>query len=137
MKLLDTAAQLPRRSYDDDIGLDLFTSYEAVIPGNGFKGVPCGIAVELPPLTWGLLLGRSSTATGWGLFVLPGVLDPGYRGELSAMIYNLRGQTQTIPIGTKIAQLIITLHPGPVDVERVAELGESSRGVRGFGSTGA
>lgn len=80
------------------------------------------------PLGYGLsalLLGRSS-ATKQGVIVLPGVIDADYTGPIGIMI---QCPPITLKQGTKIAQLV----PFRSSVPRAAD---STRGARGFGSTG-
>lgn len=147
VRRLDDGGQLPVRMFDHDAGFDLMVSQDTVIPPGQFADVPCGIAVELPPSTWGLIIGRSSTLRKRNLLVTPAVIDGGYRGPLFAGCYNLNparvvdrqlaGQTR-IEAGDRLAQFIpfhnvaATLTPG-----WVAELTPSDRGERGFGSSGA
>ncbi len=60
------------------------------------------------------------------------LVDSGYRGEIHAILSNVSSQTQHIPKGSRIGQLVIT----PVVVaDFVTELGEQ-RGTGAFGSTG-
>ena len=64
-----------------------------------------------------------------------GTLDEGYRGEISAIVTNLNDHKVWINIGDRIAQLVV------LNVERPAvivaeELEESTRGEKGYGSSG-
>jgi dUTP pyrophosphatase len=128
---------LPIRHYRDDAALDLFVSRATTIAHQEFADVPAGCQVELPPGTWGLILGRSSTIRRRRVLVVPGVIDVGYRGDLFVGCYNVSGSTQTIAAGERVGQLIVmpnlTEHYQPVKVE---SLGDSERGTAGFGSTG-
>ncbi|NWR38026.1 POK9 protein, partial [Tachuris rubrigastra] len=78
-----------------------------------------------------LLLGRSS-ASIMGLFVLPGIIDPDYQGEIQIMAYTLFPPL-VIPQGQRIAQLI----PLPHLTKGLAPHLSRQRGGGGFGSTGA
>lgn len=64
-----------------------------------------------------------------------GVIDPGYRGEVSVVIANLSDQARYVQPGDKIAQLLLipTLSP---TFDLVDELLPTTRGTSGFGSTG-
>ena len=134
---LDPELPLPSRAHPGDAGLDLYVSQEVVIPAGGFRDVPCGVAVELPAGSWGLLTGRSSTMRRRGLLMVQGVIDVGYRGEVFAGVFNVSGEDVTVGVGERLSQLIVlpnlTETLTPVVVE---SLSESERGVGGFGSSG-
>lgn len=128
---------LPRRTYKDDAGIDLVVSQQVTVDPGTFMDIPCGVAVELPDWTWGLVTGRSSALRKRGLLVHPGVIDAGYRGPLYAGAWNMTEQPVTLRVGERVAQFIIianvTRHFDPAVA---LELGMSARGNRGFGSTG-
>ena len=128
---------VPQRAYDDDAGLDLVVSEDTAVAPGAFSDVPCGISVELPPSTWGLVTGRSSALRKRGLLVHSGVIDAGYRGPLFAGAFNLTDKAVRLRKGERVAQLIVinnyTRHVDPVKVD---DLTPSARGTKGFGSTG-
>jgi dUTP pyrophosphatase len=136
--VLDDAGRMPSRAYQDDAGLDLYVSETTVLPPNMFTDVPCGISVELPYGTWGLVTGRSSALRKKGLLVHSGVIDVGYRGPIFAGAWNQTGKDVEVLRGDRIAQLIIlnnkTQYVVPVQAQ---ELSNSARGSQGFGSSGA
>src|SRR5207248_1043195 len=122
-------------------GLDLVAAVPAGAPVSIEPGaramIPTGIAVALPAGVEGQIRPRSGLALQHGITVLnaPGTVDPDYRGELHVILVNLGQEGFRVHRGTRIAQLIFapTLH---ADVQEVALLDETTRGVRGFGSTG-
>lgn len=129
---------LPRRAYDDDAGLDLVVSQDVTILPGQFEDVPCGVSVELPEWSWGLVTGRSSALRKKGLLVHSGVIDAGYRGPLYAGAWNMTDETVTVKAGERIAQLIvISNQTRNVEPWKVESLTPSARGERGFGSSGA
>ncbi len=135
---LNPAARVPSRSHPGDAGLDLH-AVEAVdlAPGARAK-VGTGIALELPAGHAGWVVPRSGLAArhGIGIVNAPGLIDAGYRGELSVVLINMDRQTGfAVEVGTRIAQLVVTPVALPELLE-VAELEASVRGSGGFGSTG-
>lgn len=130
--------QLPTRAYPDDAGFDLYVSETASIPPGKFVDIHCGVAVEMEPETWGMIIGRSSTLRRRGLLVNQGVIDPGFRGELYAGVWNLGQNEVIISRGERLAQLILfsntTARYAPLQVD---SLRTSDRGENGFGSSGA
>lgn len=127
----------PRRAFDGDAGFDLVCSEPVMVRPGDFVDIPCGIAVEMPPGTWGLVVGRSSTLRKRGLFVPPGVIDNGWRGGMFAGTWNLGDKLARVERGDRIAQLIpMPLVAPGLRLARVEELAGGDRGERGFGSTG-
>lgn len=111
--------------------MDLCTSARAILtPDMGVQAVPTGVFGPLPPSTWGLILGRSSIALK-GIQVFPGVIDSDYQGEIKIMVASPRG-VLVIPLGERIAQLILM----PM-LKGSNKIIHSSRGNKGFGSTGS
>ncbi|HEX3859159.1 MAG TPA: dUTP diphosphatase [Pseudolabrys sp.] len=122
-------------------GLDLAAAVPAGAPVTIAPGaralIPTGLAIALPSGHEAQVRPRSGLAAKQGLTVLnaPGTIDADYRGELQVLLVNLGGESVAITRGMRIAQLVIA----PVmraRLEEVATLGETSRGMGGFGSTG-
>ena len=131
-------AVVPTRAHGDDAGLDL-TAAEASILGPGERAsVGTGLAVEIPAGHAGLVLPRSGLAAKHGIALVnaPGLIDPGYRGELRVLLLNTdREEAFEIDSGDRIAQLLLV--PFVLAVPReVAELDDTDRGLAGFGSSG-
>ena len=129
-------AQLPRLANSQDAGLDLYVSREVVIQPGEFVDVPCGLAAQLPPMSWGLLTGRSSTFRKHRLLVINGVIDEGYRGELFAGVVNLDNEPVVVQQGQRLAQLIVIPRMANFAPKLVGSLDEGERGDQGFGSSG-
>lgn len=135
VKLLTENSKAPTRNTPTDAGLDLYASEEVLINGREWKAISAGISISIPDGYYARIAPRSGLAYKYGLDVFAGVVDSGYRGEIKVIIYNAGEKNYLINAGDKIAQLIIekcylwnTLI--------VDELNESSRGERGFGSSG-
>lgn len=97
-----------------------------------------GIAVAIPPGYGGLVLPRSGLAAQHGIALVnsPGLIDPGYRGEVRVLLLNTdRHDSFTISVGDRIAQLLVAASAS-VTFAETEELGPTARGADGFGSTG-
>jgi dUTP pyrophosphatase len=139
-KLLGEGARLPRRANPDDAGLDLHAAEPATIePGGGRASVGTGLAVEIPPGHAGLVLPRSGLAARHGIALTnaPGLIDPGYRGEIRVLLLNSdRTERFEVRPGDRIAQLLLVPLVEAEPVES-SELSETGRGEGGFGSSGS
>lgn len=135
---LRDGASLPGRAHADDAGLDL-RACEAARLGPGERAaVPTGLAVAIPSGHAGLVLPRSGLARDHGIALVnaPGLIDPGYRGEISVLLLNTDPEMPFIvESGARIAQLVIVAL-APADPVAVAGLEETERGEGGFGSSG-
>ncbi len=65
----------------------------------------------------------------------PGLIDPGYRGELMVPLMNYSHETYTVIKHERIAQLV-AITTNNLKFEQVNNLDESARSEGGFGSTG-
>jgi dUTP pyrophosphatase len=138
VRLLHPDARPPIRAYAGDAGFDLVSVEGAeLLPGTR-ASLGCGIAIELPAGTCGLVLPRSGLARDHGVTVVnaPGLVDSGYRGELRVTLINTdRDEAFLVEPGMRIAQLVIVALPQIAVVVR-DELAASARGEQGFGSSG-
>jgi dUTP pyrophosphatase len=138
VRRLDAAARLPTRAYEGDAGLDLYALEPAELAPGERASLRTGIAVEIPPGQAGLVLPRSGLAARHGIALVnaPGLIDAGYRGEISVLLLNTDRLTSfSIAAGERIAQLVLVGVQTP-EVAEVDELAVSDRGVAGFGSSG-
>ena len=139
IKLLDDGLTMPRYQHAGDAGLDLPSRVDLVIEPGERAMVPTGIAVAIPDGYAGFVLPRSGLASRHGIALVnsPGLVDSGYRGEMSVVMINTdKRQAFQIKRGDRIAQLVIQ-KVEDVSITRVDELDETSRGAGGFGSTGS
>jgi len=65
----------------------------------------------------------------------PGTIDADYRGELKVLLVNLSDTDFKIDNGDRIAQMVVAKHE-TVEWQVVDELGETWRGIGGYGHTG-
>jgi dUTP pyrophosphatase len=130
-------AVVPERAYAGDAGLDLAACERVELAPGGRATVGTGLAVAIPEGYAGFIQPRSGLAAKNGITIVntPGLVDSGYRGELKVILLNTDSRDIfVVEPGMRIAQLVVMLIPG-VDPVEVAELPESERGVRGFGSS--
>lgn len=127
----------PRKTYPSDAGFDLVVAKTMTVWEGEQVDVPMGVAVQLPPWSFGRITGRSSTLRRRGLLVNEGIIDESYRGDLFALVKNLSHQPVQLKRGDRIAQLILHSNVSTgVEMSKVQDLAISARGERGFGSSG-
>ena len=130
-------AVLPERAYAGDAGLDLAACDRHELAPGERALVGTGLAVAIPEGYAGFVQPRSGLAARHGLSVVnaPGLIDAGYRGEISVVLLNTdRREPFVVEPGMRIAQLVVLPVP-ELELAEVEELPESERGVRGFGSS--
>jgi len=136
---LDPDLPLPSYAHPGDAGLDLTSAVDVEVGPGERALVPTGFAVAIPEGHAGLVLPRSGLASRHGLTLAnaPGLIDAGYRGEVTCAVVNLdRERPVQIRRGDRIAQLVVVAVPA-VAPEWVEELPSSERGEGGFGSSGS
>ena len=138
VKRLTNTSKLPDKANLFDAGLDLYSDeIETVTLSPGERKLfSTGIAVAIPKGFVGLVWPRSGHAVKKGLDTMAGVIDSPYRGELKVLVINHSRYHQVFNHGDKIAQLIVQQSPDFTPVE-VNDLDETSRGEKGFGSSGS
>ncbi|MEI6494782.1 MAG: dUTP diphosphatase [bacterium] len=135
IKKLNPDATLPSYAHPGDAGMDLFSVEAVMIKPNERISVKTGIALDLDPGFAALCWDKSGLSRKHGLKTLGGVIDAGYRGEVSISLINLSSEEYYIEKGHKIANMIIQRVEQCV-IEEVEELSDTSRGEGAFGSTG-
>lgn len=138
-KLIDPDAKLPTRAHNTDAGFDLYCTRSRY---NDFGFLIChsGIAIEIPEGHVGLLFPRSSIRDkDLSLTNSVGVIDSGYRGEITACFRVHPFENESVTYyeeGERFAQLIILPIPA-VEFIEVEELNDNTdRGANGYGSSG-
>lgn len=137
VRLLAPAARLPQRAYDHDAAWDLCAAEEAELPPLSRATVGTGIALGLPAHLAALTLPRSGLAARHGISIVnaPGLIDPGYRGEVRIVLLNTDTEaTFHVMPGDRIAQLLF-LPLTDVRLFAAHTLDATHRGERGFGSS--
>ena len=139
VRLLHPAATPPRRAHERDAGYDLACVEDFTLWPARRRTVGTGVAIALPPGVAGLVTPRSGLAAAHGVTIVnaPGLVDPGYRGELRVTLLNTGEAPYAARAGDRIAQLVLVPFVVP-DVRVVDGLddGPDARGGLGFGSSG-
>jgi len=127
----------PRKAHADDAAFDVRASRDVIVSPQTAELVPTGLFLELPSGFEAQIRPRSGLAFKQSITMLnaPGTIDAGYRGEIQVPLYNAGTEPFRLQRGDRIAQMVIQRLP-PVELVPVAELSDSERGDRGFGSTG-
>lgn len=128
-----------RVAFNESQGIDLSSIEDYIIEPLSRKAIRTGIHIALPSGTFGFIKERSSIALNKGLIAIAGIIDNTYRGELLVVLYNTnKNDYVKVEKGEFIAQLLIVkvLEPKEVvEVDSIEELGETKRGIGGFGSS--
>lgn len=98
-----------------------------------------GVAVEIPDDHVGLVCPRSGLAHNEGITIVngPGVIDPGYRGEIKVILTRVNPGHHLVHVRDRIAQLLlIPLTRAVPHLVSHSDLTPTGRGDAGFGSTG-
>lgn len=118
-----------------DAGIDMTVIKDAVLNPGEYVDLPSGVRIAMPSDWFAEVRARSSTSKRL-VHVFPGVIDPGFTGELMACVINLGKEPITIKRGDRVAQLIFHKRLTPNFLAFQAEdLPKTERGDRGFGST--
>lgn len=134
IKKLNPNAAVPKYAKPGDAGMDLTVTHCCLRDNKWYVGF--GIAMEIPEGYVGLIFPRSSIhKTGCRLTNCVGVIDSGYRGEISAVFDVRHWRNAAYQKGERAAQIIIMPYP-QVEFVTVDKLSTTERGEGGYGSTG-
>ena len=91
IKKLHPDAILPSYAHgpDEDAAMDLRALERMVLTPGAAQAVPTGIAIELPRGHEAQVRPRSGLALKHSITVNFGTIDPGYRGEIRVVMFNL------------------------------------------------
>ena len=125
--------------HEGDSGLDLFIMEDVTVPAGETVFLKLGVKCAAyssngESVSW-LVLPRSSISkTPLRLANSIGLIDAGYRGELMAAVDNIKSVDFTVKKGERYFQAV-SFDGGPISMEIVTQLTETTRGEGGFGST--
>ena len=130
---------LPEYETIASAGMDLRANLAAAVTLKPLERtiIKTGLFIELPIGIEAQVRPRSGLAAKKGITVLnaPGTVDADYRGEIGVIMVNLSKEDFKIENGERVAQLVIAKHERAA-WQQVDVLGETERGIGGFGSTG-
>ena len=133
VKKLHKDSVLPVYSKEGDAGMDL-TAVRVQELNDNYLKYYFGLAFEIPKGFVGYIFPRSSCYRKDQLLSnCVGVLDSGFRGELSAVM--IGNTDNSYVVGDRVCQIVIMPIP-EIEFVEVEELSDSERGTGGFGSTG-
>ena len=143
IRRLPHAEGLPLPAYQSEhaAGMDLVAALAEEAPRRLEPGaralIPTGFALELAAGYEAQVRPRSGLALKEGVTVLnaPGTIDADYRGEIGVILVNHGEKPFVVSRGARIAQLVVNRVERVVLIES-GDLVGTSRGERGFGSTG-
>ena len=136
VKLLSPKATMPAKGTALAAGYDLSSAQQLTIPVNGRALVQTDISLSVPKGTYGRIAPRSGLAVKHGITTGAGVIDADYTGPIGIVLFNHGDQDFHIHEGDRIAQLILEQIANK-PVIQVPELIQTTRGDKGFGSTGS
>lgn len=137
IEILDASISPPFKAHTGDAGIDLRSTANVTIQPHEIASIGLGVRVAVPEWCVGLLFVRSSVGRrGLTMAGAAGVIDPGYRGEVRAVLLNTGNEPKSVERGERIAQLVtVRFVPGAAIVRSLDC--DTERGDGGFGSSGA
>lgn len=137
IKLLTNEALVPKKQHELDIGYDLASVENTTLLSKQVTLVRTGLTISLPAGVAGFVLPRSGLATKHQITLInsPGLIDPGYTGEILIPLINHSDVNYNISKQERVAQLVL-VNSDNVEFDVVDELNVTERSSDGFGSTG-
>ena len=141
-------SKCPSKGSKDSVGLDLYSVESVTIKSHNRGLVNTGIVIEgMTEGHYARVAPRSGLAVK-GVDVGAGVVDPDYRGDVKVVLINNKEEDFEVNVGDRIAQLILErctivreIHLSENGIVQVLNdddmlVNSSTRGTRGFGSSG-
>ena len=139
VRLLTPAARLPERAYEHDAAWDLYAAEEAALPPLHRAVVGTGVAPGAPESTSRRSRCRApGLAARHGISIVnaPGLIDPGYRGEVRIILLNTDEAAFHVARRRPHRPVALPAAHRRVDLVTTDALDDTHRGERGFGSSG-
>lgn len=135
IKKLSEDAKMPAFALSGDVGMDLYSSEDAILKPGERISCQTGIAIKIPEGYAALIWDKGGPSHKFGIKTLGGVFDSNYTGEYMIGLVNLGQEDFKIEKGQKIAQVLFQKIEIP-EIEEVDQLEQTNRGDGRFGSTG-
>ena len=138
LETLDPELPLPGYAHKTQAGCDLDSKINITLKPAETALITTGIKIAIPPGYAGFIQPRPGLTYKHGISIVnsPGLIDSGYRGEVSVKLINHDpNKCFKVRPGDKICQLVIQKIE-KAEFAVVEELNETERGKAGFGSTG-
>lgn len=128
---------IPRKAHIHDAAFDLCASEDGIVPAKGMTFINTDFSMHIPDGYACLVLSRSGLAKKAGVFILnsPGLIDPGYLGNIGLILGNLGDEDYHVQKGERMAQLLF-IETKSVYFGHIDEYENTKRGTNGFGSSG-
>lgn len=95
------------QQYRDDLGYDIRSGEDRIIPAKSFETIYTGLSMCLPWYLGAVIMSRSGLAFNEGIEVsTAGTIDSGYRGAVKVLLHNQTEKRVLIEKGRRIAQLV-------------------------------
>jgi dUTP pyrophosphatase len=129
-------AILPSKTYQQDVGWDLYAVEDVTIPAKSQNVVDIGLKLAyLDQGYWFKVESRSGLAFNHNITAFAGIIDNTYRGVIGVKLFNFGTLDYHVKAGDRIAQMVIYMENIDFDVQW-GKVVETNRGNAGFGSTG-
>lgn len=127
----------PEYSHEGDSGVDLYSAEDYELKPMERKLIGTGIKIAIPQGYEAQIRPKSGLAINHGISQIntPGTIDSSYRGEIKVPMINFGSKSYKIEKGKKIAQMVFTKVERAI-FEESDDLDSTTRGEKGFGSTG-
>ena len=135
----DKDAIIPFKSKQSDVGYDLTLIKVFKKINNKTSLYDTGIKIRVNHGLYAEIVPRSSIyKTGYFMANSLGIIDPNYNGNLLVALSKLDDSAPDLELPIRCCQLIFKeqIHMDIIEVSDLKQLGETTRGEGGFGSTG-
>lgn len=128
-------SKIPEIQSEGAAGYDLHAYESVIINPEDFGVIKTGIHVKCPSNVQATIFARSGLAFKHSIEVLGDNIGPNQSGEVLVRIFNNLKIPFEVKVNDRIAQMVfIKLYDGPILKDE--SLSETTRGAKGWGSTG-